>query len=139
MTPDEQMVLELDEFDWIIASAAVRTAEIGIEHVGEYDVLKERRDAPLFTDLASRLDELLQVGGLTLRVTDQEFAQLLIAVERTLFRGVQTHSVLVRGSRVYLDTEFSRAQLQDAAQSLFSRLRKIPQRPTVVLDGGVIV
>lgn len=139
MRPDEQMVLELTEFDWVIACAAVETAEISRDHVGAYDVLEEKQDASPFTGLAIRLNALLATGELTLRVSDQEFTLLLIAVERSLFLGLRTSWIQVKGNLVYLESAVSHRQQQDAVQALFARLRQIPHRPTVVLDGGAIV
>lgn len=139
MTSEPQMVLELTESDWIIACAAVGAAEISRDHVGAYDVLEGEQDAEPFTGLAIRLNALLAMGELTLRVSDQEFAQLLIAVERALFLGLRTSWIQVQGNLVYLESALSRRQQQDAVQELFARLRQMPHRPTVVLDGAAIV
>lgn len=139
MTSGAQLVIELTELEWIVASAAVVTAEIGGEHVGDYDVLERTQHAVPFAGLVTRLQDLPTADELTLHVTDQEFTLLLIAVERALFRGGRTPWVRVRGRYVWLDSEISPRRLQEAVQSLFAHLRQIPHRPTAVLDGGVIV
>lgn len=138
---EKMLRIDLTVSQWAILVAAVRSADVAGAHLGEGDVYDQRPDGSSpFADIASRVDCLRPSADLyTLEVDDAEFSLLLVAAERAMFRGIPRDRVVVNGDVVDLMTDVPRHRLQEMIPGLFKHLMALPHRPTVRLDGGVVV
>lgn len=140
--PGEPVRINLTASQWALLAAAIKSAEVAGARIGPRDVYAERMAAGAspFAEIAWKVEHLAPVAGrYSLVVDDAEFAVLLVAAERAIFHGPPWDRVVLDGTIVDIGTEVPRGQLSELTGRLFRHLMAVPHRPTVRLDGGLVV